>query len=79
VLAGRDRALEQRNPHLGGARIEENTVSRIGQGCVEVRRVARDIVEPGDLRELLGIAADQDGIGPPEERIAAMERTRCWL
>ena len=63
VLAGRDCALEQRNAHLRGARIEEDAVLRIGQGCVEVRRVPRDIVKPGDLRKLLGIAADQDGIG----------------
>ncbi len=62
VLAGANRALQQLNPQLCRAGVEEYRVIGVGQRRFQVRRVARDIVAAGDFGELVGIAAHQDGV-----------------
>ena len=64
--------------------------SGFAERCVEVGGLARDIVALRDLRELVGVAADQDRVRhhavAVRQRDAAslpgspaIERTRCWL
>jgi hypothetical protein len=62
MLAGGDRLLEVALAQSRRRGVEIERVRRIGEGAVKIGRGARDAVPDGELRQLLGVAADEDRV-----------------